>query len=153
MIPDRRVKLEDIKETLVAEGWTPPSMTKNVPVNSPFYKGKKNALGADGKPQKCFRCKSEYHFIDNCDQVEQQKGPVKGNKKGNKADIAMISLLRVQHDDSNSREKDDKEDGELVMVAHDEEELCLLIEEAGNRGVLDTACSKSVAGVDWVKSI
>lgn len=28
---------------------------------------------------------------------------------------------------------------------------CLLIEEAGNKGVLDIACSKSVAKVDWLK--
>ena len=36
------------------------------------------------------------------------------------------------------------------MVAEREENLCLLVEEAGDRGVIDTACSKTVAGGEWV---
>ena len=40
---------------------------------------------------------------------------------------------------------------DLVLVSGEEQELCLLIEEAGCRGVLDTACSRSVAGFGWVQ--
>ena len=39
---------------------------------------------------------------------------------------------------------------EVVFVEKNETELCCLIEEAGCRGVLDSACSKSVAGVQWI---
>ena len=38
----------------------------------------------------------------------------------------------------------------LVLVSQEEEKLCYLVEEAGSRGVLDSGCSKSVAGVRWV---
>lgn len=40
---------------------------------------------------------------------------------------------------------------DMVFVSLDEQELCMLIEEAGCRGVLDTACSRSVAGFGWVQ--
>ena len=43
-------------------------------------------------------------------------------------------------------------ESELVLVSHDEQELCLLIEEAGCRGVLDTGCSRSVAGFTWINN-
>ena len=43
-------------------------------------------------------------------------------------------------------------EGNLVLVSHDEEKLCYLVEEAGCRGVLDSGCSKSVAGIGWVES-
>ena len=39
---------------------------------------------------------------------------------------------------------------EFVMVTDNEQELCCLVEEAGCRGVLDTGCSKSVAGISWI---
>ena len=41
-------------------------------------------------------------------------------------------------------------DAEVVLVSHKEKELCCLLEEAGSRGVVDTACSKSAAGLDWI---
>jgi hypothetical protein len=39
----------------------------------------------------------------------------------------------------------------LVNINDSVEELCLLIEEAGCRGVLDSACSKTVAGLKWIE--
>ena len=70
-----KVKEEDsfvteIRDALVADGWTPPSSSSGASVkqNSPYYKGKKNPLGPDGKPRRCFRCQSEYHMADACDQ-------------------------------------------------------------------------------------
>ena len=39
---------------------------------------------------------------------------------------------------------------ELVLVTHDDEEMCLLVEDAGCRGVLDSACSKTVTGLKWI---
>lgn len=39
--------------------------------------------------------------------------------------------------------------GELVMASQSIEELCMLVKEAGTRAVMDTACSKSCAGMRW----
>ena len=160
---DVRMKLEvdetlvsNIKETLVSEGWTPPSQPKTfgdvrskVPLNSPNYKGKKNPLGNDGKTLKCFNCNSEFHFMDKCNQkvtpkyvTEKERRRKKVNFKDSES-ATLLTLLKKNAGYSYEEE-------EAVMVAHDEEELCLLIEEAGNRGVLDTACSKTVAGLEWI---
>ena len=46
----------------------------------------------------------------------------------------LSTLLRKGAEDLNLN----KEDEEIVMVAHFGEELCFLIEEAENRGVVDT---------------
>ena len=52
---------------------------------------------------------------------------------------------------STTQSCDDEQGKEnIVFVAHDEQKLCLLVEEAGNRGVLDSGCSKSVAGMNWI---
>ena len=41
-------------------------------------------------------------------------------------------------------------DIEYVMIAKTENELCLMVEEAGINGVIDSACSKTVAGKNYV---
>ena len=41
-------------------------------------------------------------------------------------------------------------DEQLIHVANKEAELGCLMEKVGCRGVLESACSKSVAGVNWV---
>ena len=41
---------------------------------------------------------------------------------------------------------------ELVMITEKEEQLCLLVEEAKERGVIDSACSRTVAGISWIKN-
>ena len=46
----------------------------------------------------------------------------------------------------------DENSEELVMVTEKEEQLCLLVEEAKERGVIDSACSRTVAGISWVKN-
>ena len=264
------VFVSSVKEALVAEGWTPPSSSaaKGVKKNSSVYKGRKNPLGKDGRPLRCFRCDSEYHMSDTCD-VALDRGDVKGGerkkekekkkrKKKNgdekvalsdshdylesdggtalskvlaRASVSDFNMLCVDSDPSPSgvdpvngpienqmllsdlltryklgdlsRDGDvdacsDRElalmcgeviDGEglecvqgpmllsdllsqlrqgdnttsvatvdpsieceTAFVSLEEQQLCLLIEEAGSRGVLDTACSRSVAGFVWVQN-
>ena len=41
---------------------------------------------------------------------------------------------------------------ELVLVSHNEEELCYLVEEADCQGAIDIGCTKSAAGFEWVKT-
>ena len=68
--------LAEVKDALISDGWRPPmsdseSKTRQ---NSPFYKGQKNRLGADGKPLRCFYCDSEYHMAYECDKKDEKKG-------------------------------------------------------------------------------
>ena len=140
--------LTSIKETLLTEGWKPPSVGKQH-----NYRGKKNALGADGKPLKCFECQSEYHLLDKCElRVARGKKNKKINDDKKKETSTMLSTLlkekKVEFAMVNATlgESDNK----VVLVSKKEEELCCLIEEAGCMGVLDSACSRSVAGIQWV---
>ena len=41
-------------------------------------------------------------------------------------------------------------DFEFVMVVDSEEQLCFMVEECGMRGVMDTACSKTVGGKRYI---
>ena len=56
------------------------------------------------------------------------------------------------HQDQSSGVKEEvaNETENLVLVSHEENKLCLLVEEAGRKGVLDSGCSKSVAGMQWI---
>ena len=158
---ENRVKLDEalvsnIKEALVSEGWMPPTRTKsygdsarNLPQNSSNYKGKKNLLGNDGEPLTCFNCQSEYHFSDKCELKKKASGKENKKKKENLSNAdTMLSVLLKQRAKGVRYYRESNE--EEVMMTHDEEELCFLLEEAGIRGVLDTACSKSVAGLKWI---
>ena len=73
-----------VKEALLSDGWKPPkafgrrrsysdSDTRGLPRNSPRYLGKKNPLGSDGKPLRCFNCQSEYHMKNKCDKKDGEK--------------------------------------------------------------------------------
>ena len=276
-------------QSLVAAGWRPP-------VQKTGYQGKKNPLGRDGNPLKCFTCNSEYHLQDKCPkkhksnhnnktEVNNDKNPNKTLKRKSepsppqatmlstlleqcakkqnefgmmcvvkdripqeaedekkvisKSEETEFGMMCVVKDSQNKEESEvnevendidlathsavindipivvqernaadaqptlskflrrfastedsavssveqssslsssdqeivlatqDKEelcclnyaeqtsnnscsDQEIVLVTQDENELCCLVEEAGCRGVLDTACSKSVAGVGWI---
>ena len=155
---DSKIKVEslvsNLKEIMLSEGWTPPQSSGSFR-NSSYYKGKKNPLGEDGKPLRCFNCQSEYHMMNNCDKVAHKKEKKKGRKKTSDTEAAtMVSfLVKKKSQDYElamvSEVLSDVTD-EFVFVAQEEDELCLLLEEAGSRGVLDSACSKTVAGASWI---
>ena len=81
---DRIAVVDDLhlKDVLVAEGWTPPPESSR---RKSGYKGKKNPLGRDGKPLKCFGCGSEYHMLGECDKKE--------NVEERKPATTMLSTL------------------------------------------------------------
>ena len=154
--------VSNIKEALVAEGWAPPDKEgKYRQDKKKGYKGRKNPLGRDGKPMKCFGCQSEYHMLGACD-----KNRTKEPEKERKNPTMLSVLLRERKNEARSTAGKKEEvmvmcvnecveatagKREEVMVTNDEEELCLLLEDAGVRGVIDTACSKTVAGITWVE--
>ena len=134
----------NVAQALIAQGWKKPQSTGRrrsntdpgeVKKNSNTYKGKKNPLGPDGKPRTCFTCGSEYHFKDKCNK----------NENLNDTEISMFatSIEFQNHLDMN-------DDNEFVMITDTEEQLCLMVVEAGVRGVIDSACSKTVAGVEFI---
>ena len=44
-------------------------------------------------------------------------------------------------------QNDDKH--RIELIAEKEDNLCLLMEEAKDRGVIDSACSRTAAGAEW----
>ena len=69
--------VSSVAEALVAQGWKKTRRRSNTDPgegkrNSSFYKGKKNPLGADGKPLTCFKCGSVYHFQDKCSKKDEK---------------------------------------------------------------------------------
>ena len=166
-----------IQEALIADGWRPPAGV-SVPQNSSAYKGTKNRLGEDGKPIRCFHCESEHHLSFQCDKkkkpeevgssskttgsatnaTSKKKKKVTATKKKNTEEQSMLPKLLKESNFELSmvcevQEEAQTEDEveETVLVSRDEKELCCLVDEAGSRGVLDSACSRSVAGVGWIR--
>ena len=179
-IKDEDTFIANIKDALFADGWRPPQQASSskdqasVLQNSPAYKGKKNKLGSDGKPLKCFKCDSEYHLAYDCEENVGRNGKNEKNKDGKsstkskKKSVEQSMLTKLLsasknelaivcnvYDECSSVDSDEEslhidKNEELVMVVHDERELCCLVEDAGCRGVLDSGCSRSVAGLSWV---
>ena len=133
----------EVTQVLVAQGWKKPRgriRSNTDPGERNTYKGRKNPLGADGKAKKCFGCGSEYHMLDKCDKKKDS------SKNNTKVEFGMVSAC-VQLDDT---EVTDLSNHELVMIADTVEQICLMVEEAGEQGVLDSACSKTVAGLIFI---
>ena len=141
-----------VTEVLLTQGWKKPggrrrSNTDPGPEgemieskrNSSFYKGKKNPLGPNGKPKLCFKCQSEYHLADRC-QSKGVSGYTAGKASRQNSEYGMVTTS-----------SDHKfQDYELVMIVDRKEQLCFMVAEAGLRAVIDSACSKTVAGVDYI---
>ena len=78
---------------------------------------------------------------------------IKNKDDGNEVPQRELGLVAATNGTVSSFGIISKMDGhEIVMVINTEIELCLLVEEAGERGVLDSACSKTVAGRSFVKN-
>ena len=139
-----------VAEVLLSQGWKKPGgggrrrsntdpgevapESKNTATkrNSSAYKGKKNPLGKDGKPLACFKCGDIYHMRDRCPKLTN-------------LEMSMITVDNKSCTllDRRSETKIICDGHEIVMVTYTEEHLCLMVEEAGERGVIDSACSKT----------
>ena len=62
---------------------------------------------------------------------------------------AEYMTVDISPTSTGAQEEIDSENN-LVLVSQGEDKLCLLVEEAGRKGVLDSGCSKSVAGMQWI---
>ena len=83
-------------------------------------------------------------------------GEVKSASKSEKERIMLSQLLEEHFSEKNISmvcqvfEEEESCEEEIVLIEQTKTELTLLLEEAGHRGVLDSACSKSCAGRSWV---
>ena len=114
---DSRLKVEadvylahSMRKTLLEEGWKPP--VNYVRNNSLLYKWKKNPLGTDGLPLKCYNCHSEYHLADKCDKKSVENEPKSGRTKVMPSGTAYSMLSTVAKNGN---------DAEFVMVSHNTE--------------------------------
>ena len=171
------VLVNKVKDVLVSQGWKKPNGRRrsnsnpeemtNKPQNSSNYKGRKNPLGQDGKALRCFKCDSEYHMADKCksENTSTSKKVPGSEKEKETGDSALVTAIKKSLEKSKTsgnrklamlcttteaKNTNPKDKTEVVMIAEKVENLCLLVEEAKDRGVLDSACSKTVAGSDWV---
>lgn len=96
-----------------------------------------NPTGKDGKPMLCKACGSFRHFIANCpDRYE------KNHKSG-----AFVAE-EITTDESDSEPEDVNR---FVLFTSDTDELSRFTSEAINAAALDTCCTTSVAGENWLK--
>ena len=97
-----------------------------------------NPPGPNGKPRQCGTCSSIYHFARNCPEMQDEQG-------SNSNNVAF-----VQQDDQNTASQD-----EVISLFQDTGEnndsLKWFLGETIGCAVVDSGCSKTVAGSQWVK--
>ena len=98
--------LSQVKDVLVSQGWGKKSdqvrrrsnsNPEGLKKNSSAYKGKKNPLGEDGKPLKCFKCQSEYHLAPKCNQKNSGK---KDEEKDKEETLLASKIARMLNEGS-----------------------------------------------------
>ena len=167
-----------LNEVYLAKGWQPPRKShynndrrhhnkynkgENRVANNtkgnykkPILRNKsQNPLGPDGKPMKCLSCRAITHLIKDCpDKYENNK--FKSNKKYQA--VWMVNEQTQEEEKvlvelSETESDQESEEGVYcsVFCTDENEELSRFTAEALNMGALDTCCSSSVAGENWIK--
>ena len=97
---------------------------------------KVNPLGRDGKPMLCKSCGSYRHFVEKCpDSHERSSG---------------VYLTSQAQDEATSSEEEPDPD-RFVLFTANHDDLSRFTSEAINSAALDTGCTTSVTGVNWLK--
>ena len=104
-----------------------------------------NPLGYDGKPSKCAICGSIYHWARNCKSHNQQQ-------------VSMAQGYEENHHVAQGYEGNFVEEINIVLMVnptmHDEieqEKLNRLCRESYFSAILDTGCSSTVCGEEWLE--
>ena len=180
VVKKEEVLIEGVKDVLLAEGWKPPVKTNSNPEGKKNYLlgGKPVKCFRCGSDMHLIKdCDQQQAPPRNSQPVETRlkssaensegssKKQKKKNKKGSEKPASksakervMLSQLLEEHCSAKNISMvcqvfEDKEscDDEVVLIEHKKTELSLLLEDAGYRGVLDSACSRSCAGRSWIK--
>ncbi len=95
--------------------------------------GKKNGIGRDGNQLRCNKCESTYHFIRDCPHKNES-----------------VNYTETT-DNSQSNENEHVFFSDIALKASDPKTMAHFTAEAINCAALDTCCSSSVAGEEWMK--
>ena len=110
--------MTEMEEVFIARGWKPPGKSRRrsrsmSPTRDRSYKGRKNRLGDDGKPLKCFICKCShvtactcpcvYHLADTCPE-RRNRGDSGSQASEKKPDLGLFMTTNIfpQVDDDDS---------------------------------------------------
>ena len=181
LLTQKNSKDEDdirMNEVYLAKGWQPPRKSHynsdkrhqnkynkgenrgatNYKSNykKPILRNKaQNPLGPDGKPLKCLSCKAITHLIKDCPD-KYQNNKFKSNKKYQAVwmvneDTQEEEKVLVEVSESESDQESEEGVYCSVYCTEENDELSRFTAEALNMGALDTCCSSSVAGENWIK--
>ena len=145
--------MAEMEEVLLAKGWKPPvkggrrrSRSASPPPrrDKSKYKGKKNYLGRDGKPVKCFICKCSHVEICNCPCVYHLASSCTlkkalGEKQGTSPDLGLFMTANVN---PNIQQVLFTQEDDLVLVVHEHLENLVLITTYNYEAVVDCACQQ-----------
>ena len=146
--------------------------SNSLPESSNNYKGKKNPLGSDFKPLKCFKCKCDheekcscpciYHMANKCpnkvikyDNSQKADLPLfmRVNSAGLQVEHALFMLTETAPPLTMHRERCGEIGGEpeeVVLLTEKLEKLCLVTGSDKNRCLIDCACPNTVTGTAWL---
>ena len=118
----------------------------------------KNPIGPDGKIMTCNVCKAETHLQINCpDSYENRRKAGKGGNNNNRK-FKTVYMCNEQNGEEKeflmpfSDSESEKESVNCTVLCSDnKEEMSNFTAEALNMAALDTCCTSSVAGEEWLK--
>jgi hypothetical protein len=95
--------LSEVEEVLLAQGWRPPAREgrRRSRSASPTrrekgkYKGRKNILGRDGKPLKCYSCKCDHEDNCNCPCVYHLANACPSRNSNRAPDLGLFMSTNV----------------------------------------------------------
>ena len=153
--------LTDMEEVFLSKGWKPPPSKKGgrrrsrsvspVRMKQSNYKGKKNPLGDNQKPLKCYICKCEhtenctcacvYHLANKC--PNRRKKADEG-----KPDLSLFMNTHFRSDDQVFLAEND----DYVLVVKQTLDNLVLLTVDKHEAVVDCACPTTVSGLKWIEN-
>ena len=160
----------DMEQVFLSKGWKPPkkerrrsrSLSPQRPRSQQNknlnYKGRKNQLGADNKPMKCFKCKCScatncncpcvYHFANKCTKTTSNYDKQTVTTDQNKSLVGLYVQSNILSNteeepvfmaevESDNRESDE----DLVLISQESLEDLALISIESTHALIDCACN------------
>ena len=158
-----------MEEVFLAKGWKPPqkaarrrSRSESPPRTRPKsnYKGKKNPLGENFKPRKCYICQCDhvdncncacvYHLANNCPQKKKRVQFGGQNEESNSGILKKPDLSLFVNSNVSTYLVTEDED-EVFIVNETLDNLVLIQLSTHQQALVDCACPTTVAGEKWVR--
>ena len=110
----------------------------------------RNPIGRDGVQLKCFVCNSNQHFQDKC----PRRVPTHGQNNRNIDNVLSAEMLTLS-DRANGLDRNEAYCVESVVLytGNNKNELRTFCQESINCGILDSACTSNVCGLEWLETL